>query len=103
MSRTNHKEGKRSHYSFNLALAAVAGQVGCLTTVIVVAALMAGLFLDSRLGTRPTFTILITVLSVPLTLAAMLWVVRRVTSRLKSDPSRNKEKLQEEANRGTDE
>lgn len=103
MSQIKSKEGKSRQYSFNLALAAVAGQVGCLTTIIVVVSLLAGLFIDSRLDTRPTFTILLTVLSVPVTLAVMFWVVRRVTSRLKSNINTNKENPQEEANRGTDE
>lgn len=102
MSQTNPKEGKNRQYTFNLALAAVAGQVGCLTTVIVVVALLAGLFIDSRLNTRPTFTILLTVLSVPVTLGAMFWIVRRVTSRLKPVPTTNREEAQEEGNRGRD-
>ena len=103
MSQTNTKEGKTRQYSFNLALAAVAGQVGCLTTIIVVVSLLAGLFIDSRMDTRPTFTIILTVLSVPLTLAVMFWVVRRVTSRLKPVMNSKIEKLQEDANRGTTE
>lgn len=102
MSQTNPKEGKNRRYTFNLALAAVAGQVGCLTTVIVVAALLVGLFIDSRLDTRPTFTILITVLSIPVTLGAMFWIVRRVTSRLKPVPTTKNEEAQEEGNRGRD-
>ena len=102
MSQTNPKDGKKRQYTFNLALAAVAGQVGCLTTVIIVAALLAGLFIDSRLDTRPTFTIILTVLSVPVTLGAMFWVVRRVTSRLKPVSDTNSTETQEEGNRGRD-
>ncbi len=101
MSQITPKEGKdRKKYSFNLALAAVAGQVGCLTTLIVVVALLVGMFIDSRAGTRPTFTILLVVISVPFTLATMFWIVRNVTSRLK--PARKEiETLQEDVNRGT--
>ncbi|MBU1661908.1 MAG: AtpZ/AtpI family protein [Chloroflexi bacterium] len=103
MSQTDHKEGKnRFQYTFNLALAAVAGQVGCLTTIIVVAALLAGLWIDTRLNTRPTFTIVLVVLSVPLTLAVMLWVVKKISSRIKPAAEQKTENIQEEANRGTD-
>jgi F0F1-type ATP synthase assembly protein I len=104
MSQVDQKDGKnRKQYNFNLALAAVAGQVGCLTTIIVVGSLIAGLFLDSRLGTRPTFTILFVVLSVPVTLGVMFWVVRNVTSRIKPAKNPISETPQEETNRGTDE
>ena len=104
MGQIESEEGKnRRRYNFNMALAAVAGQVGCLTTIIVVGSLIAGLFLDSRLDTRPTFTILFVVLSVPLTLAVMFWVVRNVTSRIKPAKNPITENPQEEAKRGTDE
>jgi F0F1-type ATP synthase assembly protein I len=104
MTQTDLEEGKnRKQYNFNLALAAVAGQVGCLTTIIVVGSLIAGLFLDSRLDTRPTFTILFVVLSVPVTLAVMFWVVRNVTSKIKPAKNPNSETPQEEENRGTNE
>ena len=64
-------------------MAAVAGQVGCLTIVIILAALFGGLWLDSRFGSdRPFFTISLMILSVPVTLVAMFWVVRKTTARL---------------------
>jgi hypothetical protein len=102
MSQTEPKEGKdRAQYTFNLALAGVAGQVGCLTTIIVVAAIVAGLWLDSRLDTRPTFTIVFVVASVPFTLAAMFWVVKKVTSRIQPSPM-PQENNQEKKDRGTE-
>jgi hypothetical protein len=101
MSQTDNQDGKdRTRYGFNLALAAVAGQVGCLTTIIIVAAILVGLWIDSRLGTRPTFTIILVLASTPFTLAAMFWIVRKVTSRIQP-PSIPKENIQEEVNRGT--
>jgi MFS-type transporter involved in bile tolerance (Atg22 family) len=74
----------RSQYVFNMTLAAVAGQVGCLTLVIVLAALFGGLYLDSRFDSRPVITITLMILSVPVTLFLMLWVVRKATSRLQN-------------------
>ena len=68
-------EPNRKQVAFNLALAAVTGQVGCLTTLIVIAALLGGLWVDSRMQTRPLFTILFLFFSVPFTLVMMFWVL----------------------------
>ncbi len=78
-------EKKPANYVFNMTMAAVAGQVGCLTLFIVLVALLGGLWLDGRMGTRPMMTIGLMVLSIPVTLVAMLWVVHRATSRIRSD------------------
>ncbi len=84
MSPTNEQPGKkRADHALNLTLAAVAGQVGCLTLIIVLAALFGGLWLDSRFGTRPMFAIILVFASIPITLIMMFWVVRAATSRLR--------------------
>jgi len=49
----------------NLALASMVSQVGCITVVIVVGALLLGLWLDNVLGTKPFLTIALLLLSVP--------------------------------------
>jgi hypothetical protein len=77
-------ESNRRQYAFNLTLAAVAGQVGCLTTLIVLAALFGGLWLDSHFGTKPMITIGLILISVPITLVAMIWIVRTTTARITS-------------------
>lgn len=56
-------------------LAGVIGQVGCLTIIIIGVALGAGIFLDRFLDTRPIFTILLLVGSVPVS----LYIIVRVT------------------------
>jgi uncharacterized protein (DUF983 family) len=84
MDQSELKEGKNQRYSFNLALAAVAGQVGCLTAIIAIGFLLVGLYIDSRLDTRPTFTIILLITSIPITLITMFWIVRNVTGKLKS-------------------
>lgn len=79
-----NNEGKeQSKYNLTLALAAVAGQVGCVTLLIVVLALVIGLWLDRRFNTSPIFLTTILIGSVPITIFIMLWIVRSVTSRLK--------------------
>jgi membrane protein implicated in regulation of membrane protease activity len=97
---SNQSEKKTVHSVFNLTLAAVVGQVGCLTLVILLAAIFGGLWLDGQFDTRPLFTIGLTLVSIPVTLVVMLWIVRTATSRLQSKSKEEKENLQEEANGG---
>ncbi len=93
MEPTNDKPDEpRGQYAFNLTLAAVAGQVGCLTLFIVLAALFGGLWLDNQFDTRPLFTIILMVASVPVTLVLMFWVVKKATSRIKTSSKEPKTK-----------
>jgi hypothetical protein len=66
-------EKNRAPLAFPLTLAAVLGQVGCLTLVIILAALFGGLWLDARLQTRPVITVVLMIVSIPVTLALMFW------------------------------
>ena len=103
MSPTSDRHEKdRSQYAFNLTLAAVAGQVGCLTIAIVLAALFGGLWLDARFNTKHLFTIGLMIASVPVTLVMMFWVVRAATSRLQVGTKQNTEGSQEDADSGKD-
>ena len=83
-STPKQPERSRSRYAINMTLAAVAGQVGCLTLLIVLAALFGGLWLDMRFGTKPVITVVLMVASVPVTLVGMFWIVRIAVSRLRS-------------------
>ncbi|MCP4286629.1 MAG: AtpZ/AtpI family protein, partial [Gammaproteobacteria bacterium] len=96
----NQPPKNRAQYAFNLTLAAVAGQVGCLTLVIIFVSLFGGLWLDNTFDTRPIFTILLLVGSVPVTIIAMFWVVRKATSHIKSAEKQNSENIQENAESG---
>lgn len=49
-------------------LAEAAAQIGCLTVVIILLALGVGLWLDSRLGTKPWFTLGLVLASIPVSL-----------------------------------
>lgn len=99
-SRNQPNEKNRSAYVFNLTLAAVAGQVGCLTLLIVVGALFGGLWLDSHFATKPAFTIGMMVLSVPVTLILMFWIVRSATAHLRTPPNSKPETHSEGAKGG---
>lgn len=74
---------------------------GFLTVLILFLALFAGLWLDNRLATTDNhiFTIIFLCASVPVTLVAMLGVVRWTTSRLR--PSRQEDaEFEEDAHGG---
>lgn len=73
--------------AFTYALLTVVGQVGCLTVLIVAAALVGGLWLDRHYGTRALFTIVLFLLSVPISVVSMLAIVRRATRRLNTPAS----------------
>jgi len=87
----------RSNNRFNTILATVVGQVGCLTPVILLGALFAGLWLDRQFDTKPLFTILFIVGSAPVSVFVLYRIVRVATAKLKiDDQDKNTE---EEANR----
>jgi len=95
MSDPKGPEKDRRQYTYNLAMAAVAGQVGCLTLVIVFGALIAGLWLDRSFATKPLFTILFMVASMPVTLYVMIRVVQGATNRIKpANEKKNQENLE---------
>jgi F0F1-type ATP synthase assembly protein I len=80
----------RQQYAYNLTMAAVAGQVGCITLVIVFGALIAGLFIDRWFSTKPLFTILLMIASMPVTLYIMYRVVDGATRRIRPVVEKNK-------------
>ena len=87
----------RSNNRFNTILATVVGQVGCLTPLILLGALFAGLWLDRQFDTKPLFTILFIVGSAPVSVFVLYRIVRVATAKLKiDDQDKNTE---EKANR----
>ena len=100
MSDNDGRKEDRGQYALNMTLAVVAGQVGCLTLLIIIGALLGGLWLDARLATRPLFTILLLVGSVPVTIILMFWVVRNATARMKPAADQDTKSIQEDEERG---
>lgn len=78
----HQQKSNRLDYILNLGLAALAGLSGCLSMVVIFGGLLIGLTLDYLLGTRPLFTILVLVLSVPLALWLMVQLALRSTKTL---------------------
>jgi F0F1-type ATP synthase assembly protein I len=72
----------RNRYVLNLSLAGVAGQVGCVTVVIVFGSLFAGIWLDRWLHTRPLFTVGLLLGSVPVTIFIMYWLVKMAVAKI---------------------
>ncbi len=70
--------------AINLALAAVAGQVGCLTLVVVLGSVLLGLWLDQQFQTRPVITLILVAVSVPISIVLMLVIVRGAVARIKT-------------------
>ena len=62
-------------------MAGVVGQVGCATVIVIAAALGAGFLLDRYLDTRPIFTIIFLIGSVPVTLYTIVRVTMTAVNR----------------------
>lgn len=65
-----------------MAMLGVLGQVGCLTLVVILVSLIAGLWLDNQFQTRPLFVIILLLASVPLTIFLMIRVVLAFAPRI---------------------
>ena len=63
-------------------LVVLVGQVGCLTLVIIIASVLAGLWLDANFHTKPLFTIVLLLAGIPLSVVGMVLVARRTLARL---------------------
>lgn len=100
MSSPDKRENDSLQRAYNLTLASVAGQVGCLTLVVIIAALLFGLWLDNRFDTKPLFTLILMIGSVPVTLVMMFKIVTTATRHMKTDqPKKSAEKPEEENDR----
>jgi F0F1-type ATP synthase assembly protein I len=67
----------------NTLLIVLVGQVGCLTTVIVLASVFGGLWLDQTFGTKPLFTLILLIAGIPISVLLMIFISRRTLARMK--------------------
>lgn len=88
---------------FNLALAALTGQVGCVTLIIVLAAVFGGLWLDGHFGTKPTYTLILTIASIPVSLLVMFIIARGAIRKIKTGGMGGKKTFEEENSVGKNE
>jgi F0F1-type ATP synthase assembly protein I len=80
---------KKGQDEFRTAVTMTVVWVAGLTLGVIFLALFAGILLDKFLDTKPLFTILLMVASIPLTIYLTLRVVRSATSRI-TPPAKNK-------------
>ena len=77
--------------NLNTLLIVMIGQVGCLTLIIILASVFAGLWLDNTFGTKPIFTLVLLFAGIPISVLVMLVVARRTLARLKENAEKDTE------------
>ena len=90
----------RRQYILNVTLAVMAGQVGCLTMITVLASVFLGLWLDAQFQSRPTMTIILVLVSIPISIIVMLVVAKAAVKRLKVQVEKSKPTSQEGSSLG---
>ncbi len=104
MIRKGSKKPDKKISAFNVTIAIVTGQVGFLTLIIVLAAVFGGLALDNHFHTRPIITIVLLIASIPISVLAMLKLVRSAIARINVDGEMaNKKPSEEEPGIGREE
>ena len=96
MGQSNDKGQDEFRTAVTMTVVWVAG----LTLVVIFAALFAGLWLDKILDSKPLFTIVLVLASIPVTLFLTFRVVRAATARIQ--PAIKKDVTEEEPHRGED-
>ena len=62
-------------------------QAGCVSVILIILALVVGLLLDRALGTKYVFTVGLMLLSIPVSLGAMVYTVLRSTRSMQNQPT----------------
>ncbi len=62
-------------------------QAGCVSVIVVILALVAGMVLDRLIGTQYIFTVGLLLLSIPVGLGAMVYSVLRSTRAMRTQPA----------------
>jgi len=76
------KSNKDPRSTLNTVVIVMVGQIGCLTLVIILASLFAGLWLDRTFATKPLFTLILTLAGIPLSVILMLILARKSIAKL---------------------
>lgn len=79
MAQSDGDRGNR----FNTLLIVLIGQMGCLTLVVIALSVLAGLWLDNTLHTKPIFTLVLLLAGVPVSVILMVFVGRRTLDRIR--------------------
>lgn len=84
MTMPDKNPSAKQNNTRNMVIAALTGQVGVLTLIIILAAVFGGLALDNHFGTKPWFTIGLLVASIPVSIFTMVFLVKKAVSRIKT-------------------
>jgi hypothetical protein len=99
VEHTNSPKTKPYISLANYRVFKITGEVGCLTLLVVLAALAAGLWIDGQFNSKPLFTIILMVGSVPVTMLLLIRLVRRSVDEQPPETDPNQQ-LDEEENEG---
>jgi len=86
-----HRSQRRKRQIKNLSLAAVAALAGLASVIITFTGLFFGMWLDAITGREGLFTVLLLILSVPVSLFTMLRVVLSLVGRIIPQPPQRKQ------------
>jgi F0F1-type ATP synthase assembly protein I len=89
---------RKQQDEFRAAVTMTVMWVAGLTLLIIFVALFAGILLDKFLNSKPLFTVILTIASIPLTIFSTFRVVKAASSRIQS--AEKKETSEEEPHRG---
>ena len=76
----------------NTLLIVLVGQMGCLTLVVILVTVLAGLWLDNTFHTKPIFTMVLLLAGIPLSVILMVFVGRKTLASLKEKEESGKNK-----------
>lgn len=85
---TQSEKDRRS--ALNTVVIVMVGQIGCLTLVVILASLFAGLWLDRVFDTKPVFTLILMLAGIPVSVVLMLVLARKSIAKLKSENATEK-------------
>lgn len=81
MKQSDHREENKG-LTFSMALASVLGMSGLITLGIVIVFLLGGLWLDRIMDSKPLFTLLLLIVSAPISIFLMYRVAMSSISKL---------------------
>ena len=88
MTRSNKSERN----VINTLLIVLIGQMGCLTLVVILITVLAGLWLDNTFHTKPIFTLVLLIAGIPFSVILMVFVGRKTLARLKDQEESGQKK-----------
>ena len=81
-------DDRQQQMVYGMALASVVSQVGCVTIAVVLGALVVGLGIDKFFDTRPLFTILFMLGSIPVSLYLLVRIALSGEAHFNSPPAK---------------